>query len=234
MLMGMPVETTAPSKRTSALVDGRPVITWGLTAVCCALFLILFVSGTLGAAFERFGFVPAEPLRHAGIPLLMSFLLHAGFMHIVGNMYFLMVFGDNVESDLGRRKYALLVLASHVVGVLAHALVEPRSSAPLIGASAGISGVVAYYAIAFPRARLGMLLWVGYWARWVRVPALLYLGFWFLLQLIGLMQQVEGMTNVSAAGHVGGAAVGVAAALVVRHRRRELTAEPSRKQREKW
>ncbi len=163
-------------------------------------------------------FIPTEWYRVGGATLIASFFLHAGVWHLVGNTYFLVVFGDNVEDQLGWKRFAFLLLVAHIAGVAAHGLIDPRSSVPLIGASAGISGVIAYYAVAFPKARLGVLFFFLFW---LRLPAYAWLVLWGLFQLLTAHAQLAGTTNVSALGHLGGAAVGFVAALVVRRRRRE-------------
>jgi len=214
-LLGFPVECGVPAVRT------RPWVTWGATALCVIVFVGALIAGG-GAALRRvidtWGFVPAEWYRMGGATLVAGFFLHAGVLHLVGNMYFLVVFGDNVEDQLGWKRFALLLLFAHLAGKVTHGFLDPRSALPLVGASAGISGVIAYYAVAFPKARLGMLFFFFFW---LRLPAYVWLVLWGLLQLFTAQAQLAGTTNVSALGHLGGAAVGFVAALAVRRRRRE-------------
>jgi membrane associated rhomboid family serine protease len=94
-----------------------------------------------------------------------------------------------------------------------------------VGASAGISGVLAYYGVAFPRAQVGVVFWFWYVVRWIRLPAWAFLVAWIALQVLGALEQVGGMTSVSAIGHLGGASVGLLVALSVRARRRRLLKE---------
>jgi len=150
--------------------------------------------------------------------LLTSFLLHGGILHLVSNMYFLLVFGDNVEDALGKAGYLGLIVAAALVGDLLHVIFDPRPQIPVVGASGGISGVILYYALKFPRAALGILLRILFYFRWVSLPAYVYVGFWVLLQILGAFQQVAGVTNVSALAHLGGASVGAAAWLLTRNR----------------
>ncbi|MHC5057036.1 MAG: rhomboid family intramembrane serine protease [Planctomycetota bacterium] len=214
-LLGFPVECGVPAART------RPWVTWGAAALCVVVFfgaLVAGGAGALGNMIRTWGFIPAEWDRLAGVTLVAGFFLHAGVWHLVGNMYFLVVFGDNVEDQLGWKRFALLLLFAHLAGKLAHGFLEPRGSLPLVGASAGISGVIAYYAVAFPRARLGVLLFFFFW---LRLPAYVWLVLWGLLQLVVARAQLAGASSISALGHLGGAAVGLLVALVVRRRRRE-------------
>lgn len=214
-LLGLPVEFDAP------VVRSRPWVTWGAAGVAAIVFFgALAAGGILGVVRMNlvWGFIPAEWGRRGGLTLITSFFLHAGLFHVLGNLYFLVVFGDNVEDNLGWRRYAALLLVAHVVGVAAHGLLDPRGGVPLVGASAGISGVIAYYALAFPRARLGLLFFFVFW---LRLPAYVWLVLWVALQALTASSQLEGATNVSAVAHLAGAGVGAAAALYVRRRRRE-------------
>ncbi len=206
-LLGMPVEISPPA------VSSRPWALWGLSAMLVLAFLATM--GSLEYFVSAWGFKPAEWSRGAGMTVIASFFLHGGWMHLASNLYFLLVFGDNVEDRLGRGKLVLLVLLSHLAGILLHAALDPRGQIPLVGASAGISGVIAYYAIAFPRTRLGLLFFF-FW--WVRLPALAMLGIYGVLQLLGAMTQVDGFGSVSNLGHLGGLAVGIGAAFIWRGR----------------
>ncbi len=206
-LLGMPVEVTEPVK------SSRPWATWGLSALIALIFLVTV--SELHLVVRNWGFIPDEWSRHAGMTIVSSFFLHGGLVHLAGNLYFLLVFGDNVEDRLGRGKLVLLLLISHLAGVLLHAAFDPNGNIPLVGASAGISGVIAYYAIAFPRTRLGLLLFF-FW--WIRLPALAMLLLYGVLQVIGAYGQISGFGNVSNLGHLGGLVVGIVAAFIWRGR----------------
>ncbi len=195
-VFGLPVEYD-----NQGLSD-RPIVTWGLSALMVLLYII--AAPGLHTLVENWGLVPDDLYRHYGLTFISSFLLHGGIAHLLINLYFLLVFGDNVEDDLGRRKYGLLIVASALLGDAFHILVDPRSSVALVGASGGISGIIVYYALQFPKTRIGMLLFF----RWYRVPAGLLLIFWLLAQVLGALQQASGFGNVSALAHLGGASVG--------------------------
>lgn len=199
--MGMPVEVDPESESIHAWV------TWTLTLIIVAVSSLAFSS--LRSAVDAYGMIPAQAARMGGVTLLTSFFLHAGVMHLVGNIYYLLVFGDNVEAVLGKFRFLMLLLLSTLVGNLAHIMADPSSTIPCIGASGGISGVLAFYAIAFPRSRLGIFLWYFMRAGWARVPAVVYFGLWIGLQVLGAMQQIEGIGSVSYLAHLGGVAVGV-------------------------
>jgi len=195
-LFGFPVESA-----TSPL-QGWPFLTISLVLVITSLSLLAFQD--LELAVHRFGFIPADPWRLSGLTLLSSFFLHGGFLHLIGNMYFLLIFGDNVEDFLGRCRYAILILAATLAGDFVHLLFSPMSLTPCIGASGGISGVIVFYALKFPQARLGFIIRFT----WVRLPAWGALVLWLGAQCLGLYQQRLGLSNVAATAHLGGAAVG--------------------------
>jgi membrane associated rhomboid family serine protease len=202
-LFGMPVECGV------APVSHLPWITWGLAAILVAVFAV--TQGHLADLVVQYGLIPAEIWPDRVYTLATSFFLHAGLAHLIANGYFLVVFGDNVEDYLGRWRYLLLLAASALAGDLTHVLGDPRSTLPCIGASGGISGMITFYALRFPEARLGILLRYLLIFRWLYMPAWVALILWFVLQFVLAVLQVTGASEVSALAHLGGAAVGVAA-----------------------
>jgi membrane associated rhomboid family serine protease len=196
-LFGMPIEYDNKE------LQHRPIATWLLSAIIISVSLIAF--SDLKTAVENWGLVPANFLRHHGLTFVSSFLLHGGILHLVGNMYFLIVFGDNVEDVLGKSRFLLLILVAAIAGDIAHILADPSSTRPCIGASGGISAVIAYYALRFPRAHIGLLILF----RWVRMKAFLLFLLWVAVQFFIAYMQLSGFSNVSAFAHLGGAAVGV-------------------------
>ncbi len=195
--LGMPVEYNASN------IKNTPVITWTLSAL--VLIVTIMSLSNLETIVKNWGLIPEQCTRHFGLTFISSFFLHAGLIHLIGNLYFLMIFGDNVEDILGRLPYLLLIMFSGFAGDLAHILFDPGATTPVIGASGGISGVLAYYCLRFPRARVGML----WWFRWIRIPVGWMLGLWIVGQVIGALKQISGFGSVSALAHLGGAAVGV-------------------------
>jgi membrane associated rhomboid family serine protease len=209
-LLGMPVEYE------QSPFHAVPLLTLGLIAFISAFSIRAFANIEQAAA--QFGLIPAVWSRDFGLTFLTSFLLHANYFHLIGNMYFLFIFGHNVEGFLGKTRYLLLILIAAVVGDLTHIAMDPRSHMPLIGASGGISGVVAFYALKFPKARLGVLFRLGLIPiRWFRVPAYAYVAFWIALQVFGAYAQIRGLTNIASLAHLGGAAAGLAFWVIFRH-----------------
>ncbi|MBX3734390.1 MAG: rhomboid family intramembrane serine protease [Verrucomicrobiae bacterium] len=200
-IFGFPIESDSPSLRR------YPMLTWGLALGIVLVSGIAFVH--LQAAVDRFGFLPSEAFRLGGLTWISSFFIHAGFLHLVGNLYFLLIFGDNVEDYLGRWRHGLLILGATLAGNLVHFLFDPASSRPCVGASGGISGIVVFYALQFPHVRLGFLFRYFLRFRWIHMPAWAALVLWLLLQGLGVVHQSRGLSNVAATAHLGGAVAGL-------------------------
>ena len=147
--------------------------------------------------------MPAQLWRHDGATFVTSFFLHGGLLHLIGNVYFLLIFGDNVEDDLGRWGCVAMLAVAAFVGDLWHILGNLHSTIPCIGASGGISGIITYYALRFPRARLGFLFRIWFYFRWIHIPAYVALLFWFLLQFLYVFEQQVGVGNVGGPGASG-------------------------------
>jgi len=203
-ILGLPVETEPGRFRQ------RPWLTWSVAALVTLVSVTAFFDHTW---IENLALVPAESGRYGGVTFLTSFFLHGGVWHLLSNLYFLIVFGDNVEDYLGRRRWLLLLLLATLGGDLLHVLGNPHSTLSCVGASGGISGLLAFYAFRFPQARLGMRWWSRYsWrAHWFTFPAWGGFAVWMGLQLFGVLQQLGGFSHVSALAHLGGALVGVGA-----------------------
>ena len=193
-LLGAPVEFDCETTRC------RPVVTWTLLGVVGLVSLFEF-SGFISPA--DWGLIPAEWSRVGGVTFLTSFFLHGGLGHLLSNLYFLYVFGDNVEDFLGRRKYLTLLINATLAGGVLHVLVHSDSMVPCVGASGGISGILAYYALRFPKHRIGVLF---FFFKWLRFPVIAYLAFWSLIQLLGAF---SGAGQVAYMAHIGGLFAGV-------------------------
>jgi membrane associated rhomboid family serine protease len=194
--LGMPVELDTPG------LSRLPWLTWSLSATIAFVSVLAFFN--LQHAIDCFGLVPSHAWRYGGFTFISSFFLHAGIWHLASNLYFFLVFGDNVEDYLGRWKFPFLLLVSSLGGDILALVLDPRSNMPSVGASGGISGVLAFYALEFPRARLGFFARFG----WLSMPAWGAFALWILLQVVTAFEQASGMTEVSGLAHLGGAAVG--------------------------
>ncbi len=201
----------------------RPVMTVVLIALCVLTFLWqqnLDVQARQ-LAILKLGVIPAVLFDHArlapewaSIPaewtVLSSMFLHGGWMHLLGNMLFLWIFGNNVEAAMGHVRYVLFYLTCGIAAAFAQALPDPHSSIPMVGASGAISGVLGAYLLLYPHARVLVLIPLGFLTQFVEIPAMVALGLWFLIQLVsGWMAPATG-GGVAFGAHIGGILAGMA------------------------
>jgi membrane associated rhomboid family serine protease/Zn-finger nucleic acid-binding protein len=214
--LGLPIEFDEPAQKR------RPVVTWFLAGVIITASVHSFFH--LHEVVQRFGLVPAQALRLHGLTFVTSFFLHAGIIHLVGNMYFLLVFGDDVEHFLRPLRYIALIAIAALVGDLIHIASEHNSTIPCIGASGGIAGIITFYALSFPETKIGFLWRYFFYFHWIRLPAWFVFVLWILFQIIGAYEQNIGISSVSSFAHLGGGAVGVIAWLLTRKSATEVAA----------
>ena len=190
-----------------------PFVTYGIIMVNVVIFLSQFYvisrSSQFGAELVySFGFVPNEfnPFK-----IITSMFLHGGFGHIIGNMWFLHIFGDNIESLLGHVKYFLFYLACGMGAALTQFLTEPASTTPMVGASGAIAGVLGAYMIRFPKAKVHIFAIIIIFITTFVIPAQIVLGLWFLMQLSGGLNSlgVDTTGGVAWFAHIGGFIIGV-------------------------
>ncbi len=193
-----------------------PVTCWLL--ILANVMVLLWGASIGGPSYERvvqqFGLVPAAfsvaPLESVGT-IFSSMFLHAGLLHLLGNMWFLHVFGDNAEARAGHVPFLVLYLGAGVAGGVLCLVAAPESNLPTIGASGAVAGVLGAYLIWFPSARINTLVGFAFYWRTIPVRAWLFIGFWFALQLLGWS---GGDGGVAWGAHVGGFVVGVLWAVV--------------------
>ena len=200
----------------------KPVVTRALIVLNTAAFVYQVMLGSaLGAFMYTWGMVPAritlavqygdESLFGPGLTIITSMFLHGGWLHLVGNMWYLWIFGDNVEDRLGRTRYILFYLASGVVAGLLHYALHPASRVPTVGASGAIAGVLGAYLAAYPRARILTLVPLFPFFQVMALPAVLVLGLWFVMQFFsGFLSLGFGEGGGTAWwAHIGGFAFGL-------------------------
>jgi membrane associated rhomboid family serine protease len=212
----IPIKDINPSRTT-------PVVTILIIITCTLVFLYeLFLPLNWREVFiQMFAVIPYEISTGQDIPppdpltpygnLLSYQYLHGSFMHILGNMLFLWVFGDNVEDRFGKVKFLIFYTLCGVAAALFQVLVYPESKIPLIGASGAISGVLGAYAVLFPRAQIITLVFVFFFVDLVVLPAFLWIGVWFAIQFLSALFSVNhlGMGGVAWFAHLGGFVTGV-------------------------
>jgi membrane associated rhomboid family serine protease len=200
-----------------------PIITWALIAINVMVFFYQLSLGPRASEIfaYRYGTIPAViagakslPGSVAAIPpaasLVTSMFLHGGWMHLIGNMWFLWVFGNNIEEAMGRVRFAAFYLLCGLLASMSHILSNTDSTLPSVGASGAIAGVLGAYAMIYPRARVWTLIFLVFFVRLMYIPAGLVLGFWFVLQIInGTLAGSQSGGGVAFWAHVGGFVAGV-------------------------
>ena len=205
-----------------------PVVPWLLLAANVVVFFYeLRLGPGLDGFFAEWGLIPARLVAAenpaALVPLFTSIFLHGGLLHVAGNMLYLHIFGDNVEDRIGHLRFLGFYLAAGGVASLTHAFLSPGSTVPMVGASGAIAGVMGAYFVNFPRARVMTAVPIFFFIHFVRVPAVLLLLLWFLLQLVSGSAALEGgnaEAGVAWWAHVGGFVFGVLLGLPLRNSRR--------------
>ena len=190
-----------------------PYVTYGIFAINTVLFFIQFLISrndinSANRIFYSFGFIPAD---FNILTIFSSMFIHGNLAHIIGNLWFLKVFGDNVESVLGHLKYFFFYICCGFIAALAQYIINPSSAIPMIGASGAIAGVLGAYMVQFPNARVHNVLFFIVFFTKVTLPAQIVLGFWFLLQLSQGLVDIEINTTGGIAwfAHIGGFIAGV-------------------------
>ena len=197
---------------------GPPIITIAIIITCTCVYLFVQLPMTPyqeQAHTLSFGFIPAVFFGNADLvgdlvqipssaSLVTSMFLHGGIIHLIGNMWFLWLYGDNVEEELGRFRYLIFYLVCGCVGTLAHSAVDPNSRLPLIGASGAISGVIASYLLLWPRANIRVFYWWFVFIGTINVPAFVVGGIWLLEQFFALPAALQAQGGVAIVAHLGG------------------------------
>jgi len=185
-----------------------PFVTYGIIGLNIFVFWAQFFVYGNERLISTFAFVPYE---FKLFTIFTSMFMHGGLMHIIGNMWFLYIFGDNVESILGHVRFLLFYLFCGIGAAVAQFLIQPDSTTPMVGASGAIAGVLGAYMIKFPKARVHVLAVIFIFITTIVVPAQLVLGLWFLMQLSGGLGSLGFDTTGGIAwfAHIGGFIVGI-------------------------
>lgn len=214
----IPLRDDIPSKRT-------PFVNYALIGLnVLAFWYELGLGPNLRAFVQTFGLVPvrfhlAEDPLSRWVPVFASMFLHGGVLHLVGNMLYLYIFGDNVEDRLGHGRYLLFYLLAGTVAGLVQAYMFPSSQIPMVGASGAVAGVTGAYLLFYPHARVLTVVPVFFFLHLLYVPAAVFLVFWFILQFAygtaSLGMQGADVGGVAWWAHVGGFLFGIGAALIL-------------------
>ena len=217
----IPIRDDIPTRRT-------PVVNYVLITTNILVFVFLFLSGpSQESLVYEFALIPSNYSN--GIELgdltdiFTSMFMHAGLLHLLGNMLYLWIFGDNIEDSLGSLRYLAFYLVGGVVASLAHYLINPASQLPTVGASGAIAAVLGAYLVLYPRARVATFIPIGFFLRLTMIPASIVLGLWFVLQLFnGVMSfGAADMGGTAFWAHIGGFVFGVLLAFLAKSVRRQ-------------
>lgn len=203
----IPIRDHNPAGRT-------PYVTWGLMALNVVIFLAYVPMFSdpyaLTRFFNSFGIVPAQITSGFGAgTLVTSMFLHGGWLHLLGNMLFLHIFGDNLEDRLGHMRFALFYLVSGIGAGLLQVIADPGSTVPVVGASGAIAGVMGGYLLMYPRARIDIFVFLIIIIRIIPVRAWMVLGLWFGLQVFNGLGAPTDMGGVAYWAHAGGFVLGI-------------------------
>jgi len=190
-----------------------PYVTYCIIGINVLVFLIQFNLGPDSKIINNFGFIPEN---FSLITIITSMFLHGGLSHIMGNMWFLWVFGDNVEGVLGHVKYAVFYILCGLAATISQFLITPllapeNAGIPMVGASGAIAGVLGMYMIRFPHARVHVFAFIVIFFTTFRIPAMFVLGFWFFNQLTNGLGSLGFNTTGEVAwfAHIGGFISGI-------------------------
>jgi membrane associated rhomboid family serine protease len=190
-----------------------PVVTLILIALNAVVFLyeMSLDPDSRQALIVAAGAIPRDIVQGSGqVSILTSMFLHAGWLHLIGNMWFLWIFGDNVEETLGPIRYIFFYFLAGSIGAVAQCYIRPMSVIPMIGASGAVAGILGGYVMLFPRAKIVTHLWIPYFGPEIHLPAWVFLGFWFLGQFI-----LPTNSGVAWMAHVGGFLAGAGAVRIL-------------------
>jgi membrane associated rhomboid family serine protease len=210
----------------------RPYVTYSLIALCGAVFIWERLLDETAArhAVAGLGAIPAVLLTDARLPPDFAWIpryatpftamfLHAEWLHLLGNMLFLWIYGNNVEHAMGHIRYLVFYLSCGIAAVFAQAIADPHSAYPIIGASGAISGVLGAYLVLFPRAKVLTLVLLPFFVTTLRVPAMALLLVWFAAQLLGGAAAAGGGAGVAFRAHIGGFVAGLLLVSLLKRRR---------------
>ncbi|MGB9792027.1 MAG: rhomboid family intramembrane serine protease [Thermacetogeniaceae bacterium] len=206
--------------RDSTRSRSFPIVNILLIALNILVFLkeTTLTSQQLNYLTYMYGVIPAKvqtelsagvPILSIAVPFITAMFLHGGWLHILGNMLYLWIFGDNVEDRMGHLPYLFFYLLVGIAGSIAHILANPGSQVPIIGASGAIAGVLGAYFISYPRSRILTLLPLPFFITLIEVPAFFFLPFWFILQLLNGISTNLAANPVAWWAHIGGFLAGM-------------------------
>ena len=208
--------------------SGRPIVTYFLIGLCILIFLIQLSSQSYktGQLFYSYGLIPSVLMGHNQLPMdlyivpgyvtiFTSMFMHGGFMHLIGNMLYMWIFADNIEDNLGPKRFIIFYILCGIGAAMTQVLMDVNSQIPMVGASGAIGGVLGAYLINHPKAKVLVLIPFGFFSQLIKIKALYVLGFWFILQFI------SSGGGVAYAAHIGGFVSGMILILFFNKKKKE-------------
>jgi membrane associated rhomboid family serine protease len=206
--------------------NSTPIITYIIIGICVVVFLLEISSPNYssGALFYSWGVIPASLVHNLQVPeeiyrvppmatLITSMFMHGGFMHLIGNMLYMWIFADNIEDELGKTKFIIFYILSGIAAALTQVYMNTESTVPMVGASGAIGGVLGAYIVNHPRAKVLVLIPLGFFTQIIKVPAIFVLGIWFILQFVSSAFSSSSGGGVAYGAHIGGFIFGAIAIL---------------------
>ncbi len=170
---------------------------------------VFFLYGIVPVRYSDSGLSEQFSAFQQWLPFLTSMFLHSGFFHILGNMWFLYIFGDNIEDRLGHIRYFIFYLLCGIAAGVIHLYTNWDSKIPTIGASGAISGIMGAYLILYPRSRILTLIPIFFFIQFVEIPAFIFLGYWLLIQLFSASLTPKNVGGIAFWAHIGGFVAGL-------------------------
>jgi membrane associated rhomboid family serine protease len=221
----IPIRDNIPTRRI-------PVINYLLIAINVIVFILQLMSGPSAESLVyQYALIPSnfiDGFTPGDITdIFTSMFMHAGWLHLGGNMLYLWIFGDNVEDSMGGFKYLLFYLIGGIIASFTHVLTNPGSQIPTVGASGAIAAVLGAYLVLYPQSRVMTLIPLGFMMRLTSIPAVVVLGLWFVLQFINgiLTLDSQDVGGVAVWAHIGGFVAGLLMAKIFANKTRRPYAQ---------
>ena len=209
----------------------KPIITVALMISCVLVFvcqishsehaqqIIVYALGAIPAVLFAGAIMPEEiAWIPPGLTVVTSMFLHGSWGHLIGNMLYLWIFGNNIEDSMGHLRFSLFYLLCGAAALLAQALPNPDSEIPMVGASGAISGILGAYLLLYPHARVLVLIPLGFIIQTIQLKAAWVLGLWFAIQLLSSTLKISGESGVAFGAHIGGFIAGLALIPLFKHK----------------
>src|SRR5210317_712138 len=206
--------------------QNKPIVRNYIIAACIIIFFMQLINPSYktGELFYSYGLIPSvltglDQLPQdlyvipASMTILTSMFMHGGFMNLIGNMLYMWIFADNIEDEIGRVKFIIFYLLSGIAAALTQVFLNTESMVPMVGASGAIGGVLGAYIVNHPRAKVLVLIPLGFFSQIVKIPAIFVLGIWFILQFVNSAFTSSTGGGVAYGAHIGGFVFGAVAIL---------------------